>query len=57
MIKFVKAIIHGVSDRMKDGMSFTEAIEVEYYMMFHVMGVDLYVKYMNGTAVEGVDFT
>lgn len=53
----IKAIKENVYERMKiEKLSFFEALKYELYMMFFVMGIKLYVKYHNGTAVEGVDF-
>lgn len=42
----------GVKNTMKyRKYSLTQAILEEYYMMFCVMGIKLYIKYANGTAV------
>ena len=54
---FIRAVADGISDDIKfNKMTFLQAVAEVHYMMFHVMGVDLYVKYKNGTAIEGVDF-
>lgn len=57
VINLIKALIIGIHDEMKwNNQTLKNAILEEYYMIKNVMGLDLYVKYMNGTAVEGVDY-
>ena len=57
MIKFLKSVKKGIVNNMKyHKMSLLQALAEEYRMMFHIMGVKLYIKYLTGTAVEGVDF-
>ena len=52
-----RAFIIGIQQHMKCGnTSLLEAIKNEFYMMRKVMGFKMYVKYMNGIAVEGKDF-
>ena len=54
----IKAFVTGIYQRMKyEEYSLKEAIEYELDMAFNVMGFKLYVKYMNGIAKEGIDFT
>ena len=54
----LKAIITGMKNNMKyHNMTLIEAFKEELYMMNHIMGFKLYVKYMNGMANEGIDFT
>lgn len=57
MIKFLKSVKKGIVNNMKyHKMSLLQALAEEYRMMFHIMGIKLYIKYLAGTAVEGVDF-
>ena len=55
MKKFVltaKFFINGVKNCKKyKNMNFLRSVIEEFYMMFAVMGLKLYVNYANGTAV------
>lgn len=54
----IKAVKEGIKISMRaNHMNFWQALKKEIYMMTRIMGIKLYVKYMNGTAVEGKDFT
>lgn len=57
MKRVANAFITGVIQRMRcNSMNLGNAIIYELCMMFKVMGCELYVKYMHGDAVEGVDY-
>lgn len=56
-MKLIKVFIkYTLCDMKYNGLNLFQAVKEECDMMLHVMGIDLYVKYGNGTAVEGVDF-
>lgn len=57
MIMLIRAFYKGIKQTMKyQKLTFKEAVKEELYMFKDVMGPKLYVKYLNGTAVEGKDF-
>ena len=57
MKEMIRGFHYGVKNSMKySKFSLFRAIIEEVRMVFFIMGPKLYYKYVNGTAVPGVDF-